>query len=115
MSNIMRGWTTYPFATVENHARQVHGSRGNMARAESHEAVVEETDLGEIFADRAGLNLIVIGLRDAAKKVHRVGVAEIVVEGGEDVINPGHVSGPLSERLGRGNADRPEHHVKQGS
>src|ERR1700730_1720192 len=56
-----------------------------MTRKEVHEAVVKQADLHEVLAKGSGLDVVVVGLRDAAKEVHWVGEAQIIVESSEDV------------------------------
>lgn len=46
--------------------------------------MVQQADLHQILAKGTGLNIVVVGLGDAAKKVHGVGVAKVVVEGRQD-------------------------------
>ncbi len=55
-----------------------------MARAVGHEAVVKQADLHQVLAKGTRLNVVVVGLGDATKEVHRVGIAEIVAESIED-------------------------------
>lgn len=50
-----------------------------------HESVIEEADLHEVLANGTGLDVILISLGDAAKEVHRIGIAEVIVQGGQDV------------------------------
>ena len=50
-----------------------------------HKAVVEKADLHEILAKGTGLDIIVVGLGDAAKEVHWVGVAEVIVQSRENI------------------------------
>ena len=56
-----------------------------MTREVVHEAVIKEADLHEILAKGSGLDVIVIGLGDAAKEVHWVGVAEVIVQSRENI------------------------------
>ena len=55
-----------------------------MARAVGHEAVVKQADLHQVLAEGTRLNIVVVGLGDATKEVHRVGIAEIIVKSAED-------------------------------
>lgn len=47
--------------------------------------MIKKADLHEILAKCSGLDVIVVGLGDAAKEVHWVGVAEVVVKGRENI------------------------------
>jgi hypothetical protein len=53
---------TYPFTSLENQACQVHRSSRDMTRQILHETVVKKTDLHEILAEGAGMDIVVVGL-----------------------------------------------------
>ena len=55
-----------------------------MARAECHEAVIKEADFHQVFAQSTRVNVIIVGLGDAAKEVHGVRIAEVIIKGTED-------------------------------
>lgn len=74
-----------PGPTLQDEACQVHGSSGNLALGIAHEAMIKQADLHEILAQGSGLDIVVVGLGDAAQEVHRVGVAHVVLEGGQNV------------------------------
>lgn len=56
-----------------------------MALTIFQEAVVDERDLHQILADSASLDVVVIGFGDSSEEVHRVGIAEIILESGEGI------------------------------
>jgi hypothetical protein len=53
---------TYPRATLENEAGEVHGGGSNLARGVRKEAVVQAANLQKILAKGAGLDVVVVGL-----------------------------------------------------
>lgn len=73
-----------PLATLEDSTGEIHGGSSDMTRRVLKEAVVETANLKQVLAERTGLDVVVVGLGDAAKEVHGVGVREVVVEGTQD-------------------------------
>jgi len=79
------GQSGVPGSTLQDQAGKVHGRGTDLTLGVTHESVVKKADFHEVLAEGSGLDVVVVGLGDAAQEVHGVGVAHVVVEGLEDV------------------------------
>lgn len=77
--------TTYPGTLVENLPCEPVASGGDQARWAAHELVVDDADLHEVLGHGPALDVVTVGLGDAAEEVDRVGVREVEVDHRQDV------------------------------
>lgn len=78
------GESGIPLATLQHSTGKVHGSGGDVTGRVLQEAVVEAANLEKVFAESTGLDVVVVGLGDATKEVHGVGVGQVVVQSTKD-------------------------------
>ena len=76
---------THPVREPENDTRQPDGRGSEQRRRRSDETPLETFDLEQVLANRAHLNVVVVSLADASQEVDGVRVAEVPVDGLQDV------------------------------
>ena len=76
---------TYPCTAFKYHAGEVHSRRRDMALFVLEETMVDKAELHEVLSKSAGLDVVVVCLGNSSQEVHRVGIAEIVLESRQGV------------------------------
>lgn len=76
---------THPALLAEDLASEPAGAGGDEARRRRHEAVVDDRDLHEVLGHGARVDVVAVGLGDAAQEVDRVRVRQVEADDAEDV------------------------------